>query len=384
VYFRSGPPVDFEIPSKEARSLFASRVTLDPVLVDLCTLKTVFTAANTLALRVPRLDVMICNAGIGGWNGLDWWGAWRQFVNEGIVAMVSRPNWKICRVGAQTQLQVTGDVRSEEGNASDEPILGEVFCANVFGHYLFVHENLGLLSRGLTDELSLGRVIWIGTGEVMARHFSIDDIQALKSMEAYEATKRLMDLLILGAQDGAKSEAEQYLTIDATALEQERDIEQSLYIVSEKDLTASSPSSSDVRNSQSCDTIPPQMYISHPGVCLTAIAPLNFFMTWMQIATIYIARWLGSKWHTNTSYKGATSTVWLTLASEEILIEEKAPLKKWGSMVSRWGKESAVETPVDGWGLEGEAVNEEYSENARKVWKEMESLRKEWTERLHK
>jgi len=53
-------------------------------------------------------------------------------------------------------------------------------------------------------------------------------------------------------------------------------------------------------------------------------------------------------------------------------------------MVSRWGKESAVETPVDGWGLEGEAVNEEYSENARKVWKEMESLRKEWTERLHK
>jgi 3-keto steroid reductase len=358
-----------------------SRVTLEPALVDLCTLSTVFSAAEKLASRVPRLDVLICNAGIGGWDGLDFWGAWRQFLNEGIVAMVSRPNYKICRVGASTRLQLTGDVRDKDGEA-DEPVLGEVFCANVFGHYIFVHETLGLLSRGGSNEdHQQGRVIWIGTGEATASHFNLDDFQGLESLESYEHTKRLMDILILGAQNGAQSEANQYLAQDVPSREEDKDIEHSMYIVSKEDFSQSSSGSS-APSSQSNDLTPPKMYITHPGVCLTAIAPLNLFMTWLQIATIYIARWCGSKWHTNTPYKGATSAVWLALASNEALEEENAAVKKWGSMVSRWGKESVTETPVDGWGIAGEEEKGEYGVLARKVWREMEHLRKDWTDRV--
>lgn len=307
------------------------------------------------------------------------------------MAMVSRPNWKICRVGAECRRQVaTGDDvgRVESESEKKEPVLGEVFCANVFGHYIFVHEAMALLSRsgGSGGDGQRGRVVWIGTGEVTSRHFDINDLQGLKSLEAYEHTKRLIDLLILGGNGPAQAEAHKYLAIDSTAHEQqaEKDLEQSLYIVSEQDLSASQASSSRRASSQKSgvDAVPPAMYIAHPGVCLTAIAPLSIFMTWMQIATIYIARWLGSRWHTNTPYKGATSAAWLALTPDEELAREDAERKKWGSMVTRWGEESVVETPVDGWGLGGESKTEAYGDDARMVWKDMEALRKMWTKKV--
>lgn len=119
----------------------------------------------------------------------------------------------------------------------------------------------------------------------------------------------------------------------------------------------------------------------------------------------YVARWLGSPWHTISPYKGAVAPVWLALASQATLdgIEERDGQGKWGSSTDMWGRERVMRTEVDGWGFGGtvgaesrfgkrgrrrEAKDltveerEKFEELGRQAWKEMEGLRVEWEERL--
>lgn len=124
-----------------------------------------------------------------------------------------------------------------------------------------------------------------------------------------------------------------------------------------------------------------------------------------MIVIMYVARWLGSPWHTCSAYKGACAPVWLALVDEDEIedIEQREGKGKWGSAVDAMGRERVMRSVVDGWGLggkmgEGELkrrkgtrrefvkVTREDREGfevvGRECWRQMEELRVAWEERM--
>lgn len=118
----------------------------------------------------------------------------------------------------------------------------------------------------------------------------------------------------------------------------------------------------------------------------------------------YIARLIGSPWHTVSAYKGACAPVWLALTAQEELedLETEAGKGKWGSACDAMGNERVARTEVEGWGMggrvgvegsgnrvgggRGEGVTREGREAfevlGRECWGRMEGLRVEWEERM--
>lgn len=112
----------------------------------------------------------------------------------------------------------------------------------------------------------------------------------------------------------------------------------------------------------------------------------------------YLARWLGSPWHTIQAYKGACAPTWLALSSDEELdaaCYERSSVvdemdnrnknngggggwrpRKWGSSTDRTGRERVARTAVEGEEEEG------WEKLGRRCWAQMEKLRQEWEERL--
>lgn len=356
------------------------RITLQPENVDLTQLVTVRKLAETLKLSVPKLDAIILNAGLGGFTGINWpLAVWCNLTD--IVTATTWPIYKLSSVGSTTGLQSNGSGAKEA--STPEPPLGEVFCANVFGHYLLSHLLLPILSTG--------KIIWVSSIEPDSKVFNPDDIQGLKSPKAYEHSKRLTDLLALGANlPSAKSSVSQFLT----------------------------PPSSESSSSR------PQMYLAHPGICGTSIIQLPYLLTLSMEASFYATRWLGSPWHNITPYLGAAAPVFLALSTKDEIdrvASLQAPcrtedahlgvsttaapvdgsLVKWGSGVTRSGESLILKTEVEGWGYTG-VVGEEiaplgrkkgaanatketletFEEQAMRAWREIEELRNSWEERL--
>jgi 3-keto steroid reductase len=360
--------------------------------MDLCSLRTIFSATRQLATRIPRLDVLICNAGIGGWSGLNWWAAAKQVLTEGINAAMTRPTYNICRVGARTQQQLSGGLVDEEG--SEVPVLAEVFCANVFGHYVLAHEAMGLLSRpaGVGASVSSpGRVVWVSSLHPGAKYFDAGDIQGIKSLHAYESSKRLTDIMVLGASTHrAQASVAAFLTPEGhegqERVSQDDDdnggIERSMVFVSRRDASASPSSSTTSCFHPPPATVPPQMFVTHPGIFGTSIMPLATILVYLQFVAFYLARLFGNEWHVHTPFKGATSPVWLALESDEALEEADAEHRKWGSRASPLGAEGVTQMVVDGWGTAGESTTHEFEDESVKVWEYMEDQRKYWTGRV--
>ena len=217
-----------------------------------------------------------------------------------------------------------------------------------------------------------GRIIWISSIEGYAHTFSVDDIQGLSSPTAYESSKRLTDILAL-----------------TSSLSSTRPYVQSFL---------SSPSPQQPKN----QTTLPKTYLAHPGVCATSIVPLHWILEYARMFAFYLARWLGSPWHTISAYKGACAPVWLVLASQEELdtLEERGGKGKWGSGVDWKGDERVMRTEVEGWGYGGkvgdspkgevrkgrrrgvkelsEGERQEFEELGRRCWGQMEDWREEW------
>lgn len=124
-----------------------------------------------------------------------------------------------------------------------------------------------------------------------------------------------------------------------------------------------------------------------------------------MVALMYVARWLGSPWHTCSAYKGACASVWLALIDQDEIedLEMREGKGKWGSAVDGMGRERVMRTVVEGWGLGGrmgegelkgrkgtrrefrEVGREEregFEEVGRDAWREMEALRVLWEERM--
>jgi 3-keto steroid reductase len=358
-----GAKWDHTTTSLDGRAQWARRVSVEPVAFDLCSLTQIHKAGNELKARYKRIDVVVCNAGIGGWTGLSWMGLIKQFFTEGILAALGAPNYKIGKVGALTERQIIPlDEKDKKETAQDDlENIGEVFCANVFGHYVFVKALLPLLYRK-DGEGDPGRVIWVSTLEAYAKYFDDMDIQGFKSHNAYESSKRLTDVLVLSAGDGENVWAKEYLALPPTTNGSATD----------------TPKRRSTRVVAKDAGVPPKMYLTHPGICVTAILPIHIILIYFQIGCFYLVRWLGSQWHNVEREKGVTATTWLILENGQKLDEMKAETVKWGSGVNRSGHERVLETNVE------ERDEKSFDKLGEKCWMEMEELRSQWDERLGK
>jgi len=367
------------------------------VQLDLCNFPTIRRAADQLVngtlsspsedpenftsladVRIPRLDAVIFNAGVGGWTGLDWSKVVTNLLSKGLVQATTWPTFKAATAG-----HTVNPLPDTDKSNSDKEVLGQVFCANVFGHYLFAHALVPLLSRPDNSTLAPGRIIWESSVEPVWENLSLDDFQAIKTNAAYESTKRLTDVLSLTATlPASKPYVDSFL----------------------------SPSSSPQQQQQSK---PPRIYLVHPGVVQTTLFPLNAFMFFWYRVVLYVARWLGSPWHPITSYNGAVAPVWLALAPQESLDANGGERVKWGSSTDRSGECRVKKTEVEGWGWDGKvedrvalmsekgnAANRrlvgrksgavdlteerrvEFEELGAKCWAEMERLRGVWEGRM--
>jgi len=218
--------------------------------------------------------------------------------------------------------------------------------------------------------------------DIQSYDFTLADLQSLQHSRPYNSSKRLTDLLALTADSLPAQEMVSSFWSDA-------------------DNQPITPR--------------PRIFLCHPGICSTDIVPLNAFAAWASRMAFYIARWIGSPWHTIDPYKGAVSSVWLALSDRSIIEqhEQDSGVGKWGSATEWTGAERVRRTEVDGWGLGGllglrgrvgrtvggnhdmtkgrrpgatDATEEdvrEFVEKGAACWKEMERLRVEWEARLH-
>ena len=357
---------------------FTRRVHLQPENVELTDLLSVRALSrHLLRSNIPKLDAIVLNAGIGGWSGINWPKAAYQVLTD-LIQGVTWPEFKLSTVGRLTKSQLAPSGAERDPS---EPALGEVFCANVFGHYMLAHCLMPLLRS--CDPRIPGKVIWVSSVEIVGKDFNPEDLQGLTSENAYGSSKRITDLLALTAADEP-----------ATA----------------KSLDSFCSTTNKTRaNGPDSDSPKPSIFVTHPGICATSIVPLLLPLYWSMVLVFYVARWLGSPWHTVTVENGACAPVWLALGPEfeqegEESNEELAHTKL-GSATDRWGTPKVVKTEVEGWGLDGsgelidwwgkdgwgrvrgakDATREDvetFVEQGARVWREMEQLRIGWEERL--
>jgi 3-keto steroid reductase len=343
--------------------LLEGRVKIEGVLVDLTKLLSVKALARDLRKRGRKLDAVVCNAGIAGYEGIDFVKAIIE-ICKGPIHALTYPEFAIPKQGwlARPQQQEE-DLKKEK-----EPELGQVFLSNVFGHYMLVHWLAPLFTAS-------SRIIWVSSTGAQPDHFSTDDIQGLREYFSYESSKRLTDLLVLTSDlPSTNASVAPFLGVDPQTPQEKR----------------------------------PKMIVTHPGIIGTSIADLMIIMHYCMLLAMYFARLIGSPWHPVSPYKGAISAVYAALSPPSQLpaMEETDGKGKWGSSTDVFGNERVARTEVDGWGFGGRVGEvprgsvsgtvgrykgwreltregrEEFEDQGRRVWREMEELRETWEGRL--
>lgn len=296
--------------------------------MDLTSLESVRQLAERLNDSLPKLDVAILNAGILGATGIDWPGLFYGMLTN-FVHSISRPDCHIQPVGAVTGPQT-----------SSGETLGKVFCANIFGHYLLVHYLLPTLYKASYAGRDAARIVWVSSMDSEQRHLNLTDLQGIESKMPYESSKAIIDILCLGSKKPAAGPfVEGFLA----------------------------PPKPEFKEKSK-----PKLLLTHPGICATSIATfLPTILSYLMLATFYLARLVGSKFHNADPYAGATAMVWCALAGDG---EVKSDVK-YGSAVERFKREYVE--PEDEPILGGE-------EAVASVWGGLEELRKVWEERLVK
>ncbi|KLJ07474.1 hypothetical protein EMPG_17052, partial [Blastomyces silverae] len=252
------------------------RVTLRPEHVDLANLLSVRALSRRLLTSLPKLDAVILNAGIAGFTGLHWFKA--------IYLVLTDLSNAVTYPSAFTRSS-KGELVKKQTSQPDEPPLGNVFCSNVFGHYMLTHALMPLLSA---TEVTPGRIIWISSLEATSTEFDLSDFQALNTRAAYQASKRLTDVLVLTSDlPGSSPWVDSYLSASTPST------------------TGKLQQNGTGNPNRAVSRSKPQIYIAHPGVCGTGIMPLLLPFFYAMIGSFWLARMLGSPWHTISGYRGA-------------------------------------------------------------------------------
>jgi 3-keto steroid reductase len=361
-----------------------SKVYFQPEILELTSLLSVRELSRKLlASDLPYLNAIILNAGIGGWSGVKWVEVtWK--ILTGIRQATTFPTFKLGVAGLITNPQIPKDNLVDE-----EPVLGQLFCANLFGHYMLVHW-LWPVFRACPPDCA-GKVIWTTSIEAVREHYNPSDHQALQTDEAYESTKRLTDILVLTASENQPAVSEVIKTFTTPTL-----------TVRKKDPR---PTSSQ-----------PSFYLAHPGICCTPIIELYWIIQQFYLLGILLARWCGSPWANVFSYNGAAAATWLAFASHEEIEAKGLEATgvrtgncKWGSSSTRLGHTTVRPTDVQDWGLNGTGKSfkdswwggghvgrktgardataedvERFLAAGAAAWEKMEDLKKDWEARIEK
>lgn len=316
---------------------------------------------------------------------------WLQVTRDILLDLRNNTTWpefKLGTVGALTKPQLP-----TSSSRSSEPPLGEIFCANLFGHYMLVHQLMPLLRA--CETTTPAKIIWVSSIEPQDYHFQEDDLQGLRTSAPYEHGKRLTDILVLSSnQSGSASSVASF--------------------------TSSSSSLLTENGKKRADNVAPIMHLFHPGILCTTVFQMSPIVYQAYKSGIYLARLTGAKWSTVHPYIAAHGATWLLLASQQdIEVAEREGSKsstttanagkvKWGTSISRLGTTTVRPTEVARWGLNGsgepyaegwwggkdgrgrkpgakEAKREDVQEFVGvggRVWKEMEKLRVEWEGRI--
>lgn len=249
--------------------------------------------------------------------------------------------------------------------------------------------------------------------EIAGRSF--DDIQGLTHPLAYESSKRLTDILVLTSELDSvrRSWVRNYFSFessDDTKINRSGTINNENAENSHSDIPNAEFSST--LSSPSTNVLPPRLYLAHPGICATSIVTLPFYLLELLMAlSLYVARWVGSPWHTADAYTGAGAPVQVALAGWDHNDEQLENTIKWGSGTDRWGRLVIRKTRVEGWaGGESNSANNgnltsttgaqmmcmsdkssssslttqpsQFEDLGWHCWREMEQLRLEWMERI--
>ncbi|PNH37670.1 hypothetical protein VD0004_g9130 [Verticillium dahliae] len=357
------------------------------------------TDAHNTQYKVPRLDAVILNAGIGGFKGVDWFKlAWR-FLTRGIVYMCCFPDYKIA---------IPGLLAPQKPARPDEPApppVGQVFCANVLGHYILTHELMPLLSRdpATDDGLPAGRIAWTSSIEPVSDSLDLADFQGIRSADPYGSSKRITDLLALTCRlPAAQPYAAGFFQVSA---DDDSASEQTKTKTKTKTRQGSKPSGT--------TRTPPSMLVTHPGIVHSTFFPVPGFLVSLYWLALLLARWCGSPWFPVDRYRGAKASVWAVLQDDDELAELDACAIKWGSAADARGRTYVKKTEVEGWGWEGRVedddalrkdpavgvlrklrgrrptaavltaeARDEFEETGARCWREMERLRVFWEARL--
>ncbi|KAF5009408.1 hypothetical protein FDECE_4375 [Fusarium decemcellulare] len=369
-----------------------ARIHVLSLQLDLCDLRGVYAFAEELVsrpvsnpldlegeylrdVRIPRIDTAVFNAAYGGWSGVNFPKAIWVILTQGLVQSVTWPTFKMalptCTLNDRPQY-----------NYPDKPLLGEVFTACVFGHYILAHELLPLLSRR-SDSEAPGRIVWSSSLEAVRNVFDMSDFQCFSGEGPYESAKRLTDVLSVTATlPAALPYSNRFFTPDDPAESRDKPIR-------------------------------PRMYLTHPGIVASTLFPVPWFLMWAYELALVISRWLGSPWHTVDSYSGSKSPVWIALQEQSALDNLDAERIKWGSSSNRHLQVEVKKTEIEGWGWEGKIEDAaaleadtavgvfrktvgrkrgavdvtkedvvEFEELGGKCWRKMEELRHEWEDIL--
>ncbi|KAK7696595.1 hypothetical protein QCA50_001253 [Cerrena zonata] len=231
---------------------FRNNLELDFLPIDMSNIRSVFRFANAIPQKYPYISHLICNAGCGTFNGINWFKAIRQMLSRPVVGVT-----------------VTEYKRQFCGRLSDDG-LGFVWECNVFSHYiLFRHLQPSFISyqKKFSEP---ARILWMSSLEAAPYAYSRDDWQCLKTDMSYEASKYQIDLI-------------------ATKLHM-RSLEES-----------SDP--------------PIRHLLVHPGIAESNMSKDLVFsiIEYLKLAIFYFVRWCGSPNHTITPFTASVAAVHLCL-----------------------------------------------------------------------
>ncbi|KAI9491457.1 hypothetical protein BDB00DRAFT_833093 [Zychaea mexicana] len=164
--------------SNARKSLLAEfpEANIDIKLVDVGSTISVFDFCKAVKDSYSHIDYIFCNAGILSTSGINWSQVVWQFLASPVGFMER----------SDATVQIVGEINADG--------MGNVFAANVFGHYIMARELESLLH--ISGE---GRVIWTSSLTAEKSVFDIEDWQGIRSLMPYESSKWACDLVAIGS-----------------------------------------------------------------------------------------------------------------------------------------------------------------------------------------
>ncbi|KZT41237.1 hypothetical protein SISSUDRAFT_1017743 [Sistotremastrum suecicum HHB10207 ss-3] len=242
---------------------FRENLCIEPIYCNLLDIKSIFRCTALIKQKFRYVSHLVLNAGINAVIGKDMLKFLKDYIQSPISAVTS-PKYLI---------ESYGEI-SPDG-------LGYVWQLNVFGHFV--------LYRALSQHMEvapfpMSQVLWMSSLDAIAKEYDSRDWQLIKTVKPYEASKYEVDLLSA--------------TLDRI------------------------PRLGDEKQDGGPNLARIRHFTVHPGVVATQIG-FRIEKSWIdrlfKLILFYLARYLGSPYHTINPFYAAIVATYLILVLQIIL-----------------------------------------------------------------